>query len=288
MSVAATDIAAVVVLYRPGADTAPKTSAVAAQVDHLFAIDNSEDPDTDLVETIRTLPNVTYVPLGDNLGIAAAFNAGIGLARESGYSWVLTMDQDSTPVPGMVSTLARCAGEYAADHPIGIVSPLHVREGGPKPKGSTRCSPSLTVMSSGNLLSVAAWEAVGGFDEGLFIDQVDNEICLHLHREGFEVLRCREARLLHRLGMTVKHTFPVTSYVTHHPAIRRYYITRNRLEVGRRYVDDFPEYRRRELHAMRREIGKIVLYEDEKWAKLLMSWRGYVDYRRGVKGRYSR
>jgi rhamnosyltransferase len=113
-------------------------------------------------------------------------------------------------------------------------------------------------------------------------------MCLHLHRSGFEVLRCREARLLHPLGQTVKHSFPVTSYVTHHPAIRRYYITRNRLAIGDRYREDFPQFRKREMRNLRRELGKIILYEDDKWAKLLMSWRGYVDYRRGVTGRYSR
>jgi rhamnosyltransferase len=143
-------------------------------------------------------------------------------------------------------------------------------------------------MTSGNLLSVAAWEAMGGFDEGLFIDQVDHDLCLRMHRGGFEVLRCRDAHLHHRLGTTVKHRFPVTNYATHHSSLRRYYITRNRLEMVRRFGKEFPEFRKREMSAQWRELGKIVLYEDRKVEKLKMAWRGYRDYRRGVSGRYSR
>jgi hypothetical protein len=42
------------------------------------------------------------------------------------------------------------------------------------------------------------------------------------------------------------------------------------------------------MRLTRKELVKIVLYEEDKREKLLMSWRGYRDYRRGVLGRYSR
>jgi len=261
---------------------------VAAQVDRVFAIDNTEEPDPALVEALCTIPGLTYTALGDNLGIAAALNRGIEQIRTAGYTWALTMDQDSTPDPGMVSTLATCAGACDTTLPMGIVAPVHVRVGGPAAKHRVGCFSTLTAMTSGNLLSTAAWEAVGRFDEGLFIDGVDHELCLRMHRSGFAVMRCREARLLHRLGDMQRHAFPVTVYVSNHSALRRYYITRNIFEVTRRYRDDFPQFRHREMKRLRREIGKLALYEDHKIEKLLMSWRGYLDYRRGVTGRYTR
>jgi rhamnosyltransferase len=36
---------------------------------------------------------------------------------------------------------------------------------------------------------------------------------------------------------------------------------------------------------MVKEIGSIVLFEDEKWAKLRMMWQGWRDYRRGRMGK---
>lgn len=41
------------------------------------------------------IPNVYYIPLNENYGIAKALNAGFILAKKLGFSWVLTMDQDS-------------------------------------------------------------------------------------------------------------------------------------------------------------------------------------------------
>ena len=46
----------------------------------------------------------------------------------------------------------------------------------------------------------AAAEAVGGFDESLFIDGVDFEFGLRLNRHGYRVLILRQATLEHRPG----------------------------------------------------------------------------------------
>jgi len=282
------DIAAIVVLYRPDAAVIDNVRATAAQVERVFAIDNTEQPDDALAWALRTVPDLSYVALGDNLGIAAALNAGVERARDAGYSWVLTMDQDSTPDEDMVAVLSRCVVSCQKDVRIGIMSPVQVQEGSGEPEKRHGCISVLTAITSGDLLSIEAWDNVGRFDEGLFIDQVDHDICLRMRRDGWDVLRCSGTRLLHRLGDTVQHRFIHAFNVSNHSALRRYYITRNRFEVSRRFQQDFPEFRRREMRSLRRELVKIVFYERHKAAKLLMSWRGYLDYRRGVTGPYKR
>jgi rhamnosyltransferase len=278
------DIAAVIVLYRPDTSALDNVRAVAEQVDHVFVVDNTETPDPAFVKTLVSLPNVTYVPLGDNMGIAAALNRGMERMRNAGYSWAITMDQDSRPRAGMVATLARCA-DVATESPIGLITPIHIQSTKPGRKPFVGYRAAVTAMTSGNLLSVKHWALVGGFDEGLFIDQVDNDLCLRMHRAGVAVLRCGEALIDHTLGDMTKHTGLVTNYASNHSPIRRYYIARNRFVLLRRFPD-FPEFRRREKRAMLRELGKIVLYEDRKYEKLLMSWRGYLDYRCGTSGPY--
>lgn len=279
------DIAAVTVLYRPDTEVLDNVRAVADQVDHVFVVDNTETPDPAFVEALVSLPKVTYVPLGDNMGIAAALNRGMEHIRDAGYPWAITMDQDSRPREGMVATLAHCA-DVAAESPIGLITPIHVQPTKPGRKPFIGYRAAVTAMTSGNLLSVEQWGLVGGFDEGLFIDQVDNDLCLRMHRAGAAVLRCGEALIDHNLGDMVKHAGIVTVYASNHSPIRRYYIARNRFVMLRRFPD-FPAFRTREKRKMLRELGKIVLYEDRKYEKLLMSWRGYLDYRRGTFGPYA-
>jgi rhamnosyltransferase len=281
------NIAAVVVLYRPDASALDNIAAYARQVDRVFAVDNTETPDPAFVARLAGFENLEYVPLGDNLGIATALNVGVERARDSGHAWALTMDQDSTATPDMVERLTHCAGSCDIPLPIGIISPVQADEGGPEFTAVLACRLALTVITSGDLLNVEAWEKVGRFDDGLFIDQVDHDMCLKMRADGYAVIRCGAARMLHRVGALKEYRFPRHAYTTNHSPLRRYYITRNRFIVGTRYGAQFPEFRKREMRALRRELAKVVLYEDRKTAKLLMSWRGYRDFRRGVTGPYS-
>jgi rhamnosyltransferase len=284
-TVTSNDVAAVVVLYRPSSDVVSNVAAFANQVDRVFAIDNSEGPDSDVVSAIREISNVEYIPLGENLGIAAALNIGARHALEAGYPWVLTMDQDSTATSGMVAALLRCAADKPANQ--GLFSPVHRQEGVELRARESGCREVLTAMTSGNLLSVAALERVGWFDESLFIDSVDHDLCLRLHDAGLGVFEYGAAVLMHRVGATRRSRLIVSAHPSHHSSLRRYYITRNRFIVSERHREKHPEYRVGEMRALRRELVKIVLFEDDKLEKLRMSWRGYRDYTRGVTGPYS-
>lgn len=278
------DIAAVVVLYRPSADTVFNLASYAGDVGRVYAMDNTEEPDPAITSAVCAVPGVEYVPMPGNAGLGAALNAGATAARAAGYPWLLTMDQDSVPLGRMVYELSRCAVACAHEVPVGLVSPVLQLENGPEEAGFEGCREALTTITSGSLLSADAWEKVGAFDETLFIDQVDHDLCLRLHLAGFAVLECGTARLSHAMGEMRRRRLLGPVYVSNHSALRRYYITRNRLAVSERYRDSFPEFRARELRALRHELLKVLLMEDHKFEKLRMSWRGYLDYRRGVTG----
>ena len=278
-------MAAVVVLFQPPATVLENVASYAGQVSAVFAIDNTPEPDAGFVAALREVAGVTYIANGANLGIATALNIGARAARDAGFAWVLTMDQDSTATPGMVGRLMACA--LGASGRVGLVSPVHRQVGGVEREVSRDCHEVLTAMTSGNIVDVAALESVSWFMDELFIDQVDNEICLRFWRQGFRVLEAGDADLVHRVGDVRKHRFPYPAYSSNHSAIRRYYIARNRLWVGRMYASDHPEFGRFERAQLRKDILKIVLYEREKGRKLAMIWRGWRDYRAGRLGAYS-
>jgi len=279
-------IAAVVVLYRPDASVVSNIASYVDQVDAIIAVDNTPDPEASIVATLARFPSLTYVPMGRNAGISAALNRGLSIAQGRGFEWVLTMDQDSTATPDMVSLMVARLLEDRDPTPIAIVAPEHLQVGGAqqvRPEGFVQV---LTTMTSGNLLSVEAWCGVGGFMDELFIDQVDNEFCLRLARHGLRVMLASGAVLHHRVGSTKYHPFPLPAFTSNHSPIRRYYITRNRLLVGRLYREDYPQYGRFERRQAAKEALKILLYEDAKFEKFSMIWRGYRDYRHGVLGPY--
>jgi rhamnosyltransferase len=277
------DFAAVVVLYRPDRSVLENVMSYADQVGAVYAVDNSEQPDEGFVAELHKTPNLTYLAIGENLGIATALNRGVEAAVADGKKWLLTMDQDSTATAGMVDALWACA---RTDPEIGLVSPIHQQVGGARREAAPGCHDVLTAMTSGNLVRASIFPLVGGFMDELFIDQVDNEFCLRLHRHGLRVVETSEAELTHRVGDVRAHRFPYPAYSSNHSPLRRYYIARNRAVVGEMYADDYPEFGAFERRQMLKETVKVVLYEDDKLEKLRMIRRGLRDARAGRLGAY--
>ena len=88
-------IAAVVVLYNPDSVVMGNLNSYINQVDKLYAVDNSENINSMLVEKIKCIKDAEYISNAKNLGIAAALNIGAKKAIEEGFEFLLTMDQDS-------------------------------------------------------------------------------------------------------------------------------------------------------------------------------------------------
>ena len=102
---------------------------------------------------------------------------------------------------------------------------------------------------------------------------------------NFEIIQLNSARLNHNLGNTEeKHLLGKTMYASNHNAVRRYYITRNRHYIYDMYYDRFPEYCELELGRTKRELFKIWMFEKDKIAKTKAVYKGYRDYKAGIKG----
>src|ERR1700686_4316422 len=93
-------ICAVVVTYFPKLACVENLAALAPHVGKLLIVDNGSSVQTlEPVEVAAQRLDATVVRLGSNLGIAAALNVGLKLAREQGYRWLATFDQDSQATP---------------------------------------------------------------------------------------------------------------------------------------------------------------------------------------------
>ncbi len=300
-------IAAVVVLYRPSAEVLNNVDSYRDQVDMVIALDNTEVPNQQFVEALRSR-GVAYASLDGNRGIGAALNEGCSQARALGFEWALTLDQDSTATPGMVARLFSCVEleDVAAPRAneddgrsvprrerllpragrIAIVAPVWQQVGG-LPMSIAGGYVALEVaFTSGSLVRLSAFEELGGFREDLFIDCVDHEFCLRARRHGWRIVQQQDAVLLHRMGRLHKVTFPVRCWVTDYEPIRRYYMVRNLLEVSREYGREFPAWVSQERRQWRKDLVKVAVAEPHRFQKAKMMIRGWLDYRRGRFGRY--
>jgi len=294
-------IVAVAVAYRPAPGEIERLlAATLPQVQALVLVDNGAD--AALGAGLPADAKLHYLPLGDNLGIAAAQNRGIAVARTLGASHVLLLDQDSEPAPDCVAQLSAAHRALSADGVrVAAVGPsFHdPRSGVTYPFGRLRglglehcrCRDSADriavdmLISSGSLISLACLDAVGPFDASLFIYYVDNEWCLRAQARGYCCFGICAARMAHRHAAATRRIFgrlvPLRSPLMH------YYIYRNAVLLYRRagvswrwgLVDGY------------RLALKFVFYAlcaPPRWEQLRMMSLGLWHGLRGWSGRFDR
>ena len=284
-------LAGVVVLYQPSDEVIKNIHTYLPCLDKLFVVDNSSEDHSSIYKNKK----IKYIFNGKNLGIAAALNIGAKEAIKEGFEWLLTMDQDSSfienDVKKMIEFLERVRTDSFVQEiiltdydKIGLISPLHMTIMNPNDESRGIDSP-LNVMTSGNIISLKAYQEIGGFKDWFFIDCVDFEYCLNLRKHHYDIFRLNYVKLHHSLGNGVyKKILFKQMYSLNHSAIRRYYIVRNRHYLYDLYKDSFPEYCKLELSRTRVEAIKILLCEDKKLEKLKAMYKGYRDYKKGIKG----
>jgi rhamnosyltransferase len=182
-----------------------------------------------------------------NLGIAAAQNIGIKLARKHGFTYVLLSDQDTIFSSDTIDKL--CEGHeilteqgeqvaaIAASYMITLQNKVR-RSGFIRHEYFRRHTvfinngfiPASYVIASGCLIPVAVFDQIGLKNESFFIDWVDIEWCLRARKAGYQIFGCPDAIIYHQLGDGFSRVG--TRLFTQHSPIRHYYIIRNALRLS--------------------------------------------------------
>ncbi len=276
-------IAGVVVLYNPNPVVIENIKSYINEIEFLFAIDNSEYPNNEIVEELRENVKVLYLPQKENLGIANALNRAADEAINLGYHYLLTMDQDSFVDQEMIKIMVEnCVDEEQA----GIITPHYIDKVQPERKIEKEKQYILCEKTSGNLLNLSAFKTVGKFNEDYFIDYVDIEYGFRLNLNGWKVIKVNSATINHNEGELSARTFffrKVHPY--NYPPVRYYYRTRNLLYLRLSYKNKLAIAVRNEVKVYLKNVIKALLYEKDKIKKLKMIYRGFRDYTKGIVGR---
>jgi rhamnosyltransferase len=139
------------------------------------------------------------------------------------------------------------------------------------------------------MLKIDFTKEIGLHEEKLFIDYVDFEYSLRARKMGYTIVETQKARLKHLIGESKKVSlkfFPFyKTYTTNHSPLRRYYRWRNAFYLWSTYQDSFPKWIKKNKKQTFSDLKKIILFEDNKIAKIKAIIDGIRDAKKGNFGK---
>ena len=269
-------VVVVSVTYNP--DTAAflaQMMAVAAMNCTSIVVDNGSSADFREWLSRNTNGDMRVILLEGNRGIAAAQNVGVNAAQDCIGSHVLMLDHDSVPRPGMVGHLLRAMNDKVSQGiQVAAVGPLWVDAQSGRAASFVRlgwfgyrraaCSeaPQAVIeadllLSSGMLIDLRAWNAIGPMREELFVDHVDTDWCLRARSAGWSLYGVCGAMLDHSLGERAIRIWAgrMRTLYVHNPE-RLYYYLRNAISLAK--FDSTPV--RWTLAELPRACGLLAMY----------------------------
>jgi rhamnosyltransferase len=281
------DVVVAIVLYNPQPLMTDNHGDVASAGLVVF-VDNSEDSARHLLSHLNF--EYKYIHNGNRAGIAGALNEAASCAVNSGFKWLLTVDQDSSIGLSALRSLFNCVSCVGDMSEVGIIAPYQknmlLRTNAQRDDDCWDRRDASEVMTSGSLMSLDVWQKLGGFREDFFIDAVDHEYCRRCRKNGFRVIECREYLIEHQLGeLMYKNVMGFTVGVTNHGYLRCYYIFRNTLMLIWLYRGDGTRFIFGKLIYLIKLLLKIVLFEKSKLRKIGWICSGIFDFFRGRMGK---
>ncbi len=276
--------AAVVVLYNPGNDALSKIGSYSKFVEKIYVIDNSETPDIFIHQRLEQEHQATIISFNENKGVATALNKGIELAIADDFTWLLTMDQDSSFSSGMIKAhlslleSSNCFTQVAAIGPHYTTEDIQI--------GVANVS---VLITSGMLVNLKLHKDIGPFNELLFIDEVDREYCLRAKQKGYLILQNHDVFMNHELGTKTEIKLFLTQRIisrTLHSPVRIYYMLRNLLLISRLYKKQFPHEVKVKCKDLRNRTKNRLLYGDQKLYTVYLLFLGYLHFLRGRFGKF--
>ena len=159
---------------------------------------------------------VAYRALPDNPGLALPYNEALAYAASEGFSWLLTLDQDTSLPADFLCRLEPYVRRWEREAGVAAIVPQIVDHGRvispfrfiggflPRvlPAGSMGISGRFTsALNSGSLLRVSALRELGGYDPRFPLHNSDTRLYQRLDEAGKHVLLAGDIRVDHELAI---------------------------------------------------------------------------------------
>lgn len=299
-------VGCVIVTFNPNSTFITNLKAAMAQVDNVVVVDNSGGNYLNKLIGNEELDfNRLHVISNEyNLGIAKALNLGCEYLVENDFVYAVLLDQDSLISEKMVVSLCnlitsceKCAIagpnilNISQDESQDVIRSKYMTLSYkfPYSRSDVDLEPLRVLfnITSGSLIDLRVWDSIGRFDEGLFIEGVDNEYCLRVNSHGYSVYIDNESILYQEYGnQKICYLLGKSFTPTFHSALRHYYVSRNRFHIWKKYALKYPNYAIWDAMSFLNSLFLIVVFEDQKLNKLAFILKGIRDGIFGVTGKY--
>ena len=279
-------LAGCVILYKPNLDTITNVESYIDYVKTLFIVNNGDGSNV-INALLSKYNNIVVINFNENVGIARALNEVLRRCNRH-YTHLLTMDQDSRFVEDSMKNYIEYLNQFDWNKTLGVSPKILDDMNAPPYSSDVVFKETKRVITSGNIISVNNAIAIGGFDEELFIDEVDFEFCYRGSLNGYvNYIFFKDVYLKHRLGNPIKIRLMNKTFETmNHNFLRKYYIARNRCYVYKKYkfMDEkffYKLYIKQNFYM----FWQIVFIESDKWRKLRYFVKGIIDFYIGRMGK---
>lgn len=277
-------VCAIIVTFNPDPVFRSYLDKIRARFIFTFIVDNgSKGASTEMLRSLSA-SNVRLLEMGRNTGLGTALNHGVCVAGAKGYRWAVLFDQDTEPLEDMARYFSTILSEHPRPERVAVIgSRFHDRNRGPhaptdpSQESDNRCSwrERRRVITSGSLISMDAYEAIGPFREDLFIDSIDHEYCYRARMKGWSVLQSSETLVSHSVGNYKKHRLlGIEIWRSHHSAVRCFFIARNRMLLARER-GEYSKLLGGATDVIRNSL-LVLLFEEDKLAKIRATISGYL------------
>ncbi len=261
-------ILAIVITYFPEKELLEKNvAAFIDDVDKVVIWENTLEPEK---ERYRFVNHEKVEYYGDGINsISHGLNFGWKYAKQNGYDYLLTMDQDSVFVNFVIMK------EYAKRHlhEMVLLSP-HLNQANTQklsvPIGEIKKTQVDGLITSGALFCIGLLDRLNGFNEKLAIDGIDTDLYLRADMLGIPSYRINNCNLIQRFGEPhVFFFFGKKCEFSIYSASRLESILKTHIYLIRKYKNMSILTRRHIIrHYIFEKIRDVILFEDHKLSKI--------------------
>lgn len=245
-------VAAGIVSFNPAIDRLKDNiDAILNQVDHVYIFDNASKNSKKLRELVSSNDRISLHLSPKNEGLSYALNNLMNMAIKEGYEWMISMDQDSVLQDDTVEQFS----QYTDIQNVAIICPYVIdsRRKYMKYEYESEIEEVEMCITSGSMTKLSIWKELGGFDEFLFIDLIDNDYCKNVILHKYKILRVNTVLMNQEFGKIIPRSEGVSKFfvrlgeIFHNTNIQKfsykkfvdpcrvYYTSRNVLYLNKKY-----------------------------------------------------
>lgn len=273
-------ISAGIVLYNPNIERLKENIiSIYPQIKKLYLVDNNSENYDEIKKIIDGYSEIVLIRNNENYGIAKALNQIMEEANLSGYEWNLLLDQDSIVTENYIEMFKE-AKDNLNGSKVGILCPV-IDDMNSKIKDERKKALYEEIefcITSGSINNVEVWKKIGGFDESLFIDGVDQDYSIRIIKNNYKIVRLNTISIKHEIGKIKSiNFFGINIESFNHSSFRKYYIARNLFYLDTKYKGGI---RVSTLFRFIKQILLVVVVEDNKIEKIRSLLLGAFDSRK--------